>query len=157
VRGPVLRSVDSVMGELYGAPMRDDLVGQLPERYAVEFRSGAINALVAYELEALDAYMEYASATIVRDASRWREIGRMAVDGELPNVVRSVLRPAIDVPSVLRRGIPTWARLFSFGTWRSGTALSGKASLTIGELDAVAQPLRLWLVGMIEQCSRRAV
>ena len=30
-------------------------------------------------------------------------------------------------------------------------------TLTIGELDAVALPLRLWMVGVIEQTTRRAV
>jgi serine/threonine-protein kinase len=157
VRGPVLRAVDRAIVDLYGPVARDELVGRLPERCAAEFLHGAINALVAYELEALDAYMEYASATLVRDPGRWREIGRLSVDGELQTVVRTLLRPANDAASVLRRGVSTWARLFSFGTWRVGTSTNLKTALTVGELEAVSQPLRLWLVGMIEQIVRRAV
>ncbi|APR82897.1 Serine/threonine protein kinase PrkC, regulator of stationary phase [Minicystis rosea] len=157
VRGPVLRSVDKVILDLFGTEARAELVAQMPERWAAEFRNDSINALVAYDLEALDAYMELASAVLVRDPGRWREMGRLAVDGELHNVVRTLLRPAVDMSSVIRRGISTWARLFSFGAWRVGVASSGKVTLHIGEFEAVAQPLRLWVVGVIEQTARRAV
>jgi serine/threonine-protein kinase len=157
VRGPVLRSVDKAVIDLFGANAREDVVAQLPGGYAAEFRSGSINALVAYELEALDAYMEHASAVLVRDPGRWREIGRLGVDGELHNVVRTLLRPTIDLGSVIRRGISTWARLFSFGAWRVGSSPNGKVTLTISEFDPVAQPLRQWVVGVVEQTARRAV
>ena len=157
VRGPVLRSVDKVLGEIFGAGARREIVALMPEVYAAEFRNDSINALVAYDLEALDAYMEYASAIVVHDPYQWREIGRLSVDGELHNVVRTLLRPSVDIGSLVRRGVSTWARLFSFGAWRVGAAPSGKVTLTIGELDAVAQPLRLWVAGVVEQTARRAV
>jgi serine/threonine-protein kinase len=157
VRGPVLCSVDKVILDVFGAVARDQVVAQIPEVHAAEFRVGSINALVAYRLEALDAYMERATALLLRDAGRWREFGRLAVDGELHNVVRTLLRPAIDIGAVVKRGVTTWARLFSFGAWRVGNAPGGKVTLAIGELDAVAQPLRLWIVGMVEQTTRRAV
>ena len=157
VRGPVLRSVDKVLGELFGTAARAEIVALMPETYAADFRNDSINALVAYDLEALDAYMEYASAIVVHDPYRWREIGRLSVDGELHNVVRTLLRPSVDLGAVIRRGISTWARLFSFGAWRVGASASGKVTLTISELDPVAQPLRLWVAGVVEQTARRAV
>jgi serine/threonine-protein kinase len=157
VRGPVLRSVDKVLLELFGAEARDEVVAQMPASWAADFRNDSINALVAYDLEALDAYMEYASTLFVHDTSRWREIGRLSVDGELHNVVRTLLRPSTEVAHVVRRGISTWARLFSFGAWKFGTAPSGRVQLSIGEFEAVALPLRLWTAGVIEQTARRAV
>jgi serine/threonine-protein kinase len=157
VRGPVLRAVDRVILDLFGAEARAEVVQHIPVGLAADFRNDSINALVAYDLEALDAYMELASAVLVRDPSRWREIGRFAVDGELHNVLRTLLRPEVDMNQMIRRGISTWARLFSFGVWRVGTAASGKVTLNIGEFEAVAQPLRLWIVGVIEQTVRRAV
>jgi serine/threonine-protein kinase len=157
VRGPVLCSVDKVIGDVFGAVARDMVVAQLPEAHAREFQDGAINALVAYKLEALDAYMERATAMLLRDAGRWREFGRLAVDGELHNVVRTLLRPAVDTGAVVRRGVSTWARLFSFGTWQVSGAPGSKVTLTIKELDAMAQPLRLWLAGVVEQTLRRSV
>jgi serine/threonine-protein kinase len=157
VRGPVLASVDKVILDVFGAASRDDVVAGMPDVYAAEFRAGAINALVAYPLEALDAYMERATVTLLHEPTRWREFGRLAVDGELYNVVRTLLRPAVDVGGVVRRGVSTWARLFSFGAWRVGAAPNGRITLTLGELDGVALPLRMWMVGMIEQTTRRAV
>jgi serine/threonine-protein kinase len=157
VRGPVLRSVDKVVIELFGAEARDEVVSCIPEGWSADLRNDAINALVAYDLELVDAYLEYASALLFRDPGRWREVGRASVDGELHSVVRTLLRPSVELASVLRRGVSTWGRLFSFGTWRVGTAPSGKVALTLGELDAVSMSLRLWIVGMVEQTCRRAV
>jgi serine/threonine protein kinase len=157
VRGPVLRSVDRVISDVFGFSARDEVVAGMPPAYAAEFRAGSINALVAYDLEALDAYMDRATVLLVHDSGRWRDFGRLAVDGELHNVVRTLLRPAADVAGVVRRGVSTWSRLLSFGAWRVGTAANGRVTLTIGELDAVAQPLRAWLAGVVEQTTRRAV
>jgi serine/threonine-protein kinase len=157
VRGPVIRCVDKVVIDLFGPEARDEIVAQMPDEWAADFHNDSINALIPYGLEVIDAYMEYASALVVHDTGRWREIGRLAVDGELHNVVRTLLRPAVDLGSMIRRGVSTWARLFSFGAWKVGTSPSGKVLLTIGEFDAVAQPLRLWIVGVIEQTARRAV
>ncbi len=157
VRGPVLRSVDKVVTDTFGVAARDEVVAGMPPAYAADFRDNSINALVAYELEALDAYMERATVMLLHDAGRWRDFGRLAVDGELHNVVRTLLRPAVDVGGVVRRGVGTWSRLLSFGAWRVGTAANGRVTLTIGELDAVAQPLRAWLMGVVEQTTRRAV
>jgi serine/threonine protein kinase len=157
VRGPILRSVDKVVAELFGAEARDEIVAQMPSAYSSDFRNGSINALVAYELEALDAYMEYATSLVVRDIGRWREIGRVSVDGELYNVVRTLLRPSVDIAAVLRRGTSIWARLFSFGVWRVAARPDGRAELHIGEFEPSAQPLRYWVAGVVEQTVRRAV
>jgi serine/threonine-protein kinase len=157
VRGIVLRSLDKAIAETFGALARDNLVAVLPQPLATELRSGSVNALVTYDLGAVDAYLEHAKAMFVRDPMRWRELGRHAVDGELSGVVRTLLRPEDDIAALVKRGVPTWARLLSFGSWRVGTSASGKVTLAIGELDAVAQPLRLWLVGVVEQTARRAV
>jgi serine/threonine-protein kinase len=146
-----------VIIDLFGPEAREEVVAQMSESYAAEFRSGSINALVAYDLEALDAYMEFASAVLFHDVGRWREVGRLAVDGELHNVLRTLLRPTSDLPAMLRRGISTWSRLFSFGGWRVGAAPGGKSMLTISDFEAVAQPLRQWIVGVVEQTARRAV
>jgi serine/threonine-protein kinase len=157
VRGPVLSSVDRAIVDLFGVTARDEVVSRMPDAYAAELRNDSINALVAYDLEAVDAYMEHATSTLIHDPKGWRDLGNRAVDGELYSLVRTLLRPAGDAAGVLRRSISTWARLFSFGTWRVNASSTGKVTLIIGELDAVAQPLRFWIVGVIEQTTRRAV
>ena len=157
VRGPVLRSVDKVIADLFGNEARNEIVAKMPSDYARDFRDGSINALVAYELEALDAYMEHATVLVVRDPGRWREMGRVAVDGELYNVVRTLLRPTLDLAAVLRRGTSIWARLFSFGGWRVSARPDGRAELHVVEFEPAAQPLRYWIAGVVEQTVRRAV
>jgi serine/threonine-protein kinase len=129
----------------------------LPARWATDFRNDSINALVSYELEALDAYMELATALVVRELPRWRELGHRAVAGELASLVRPATRRASDVTSALKRAIPVWSRFFSFGAWRVGGAPDGRVSLHIAEFDPASQPLRLWLVGVIESTAQRAV
>ncbi|HZF53682.1 MAG TPA: protein kinase [Polyangiaceae bacterium] len=156
VRGPVLRSVDRSLGDSYGKAKRDIVVGQLPTQYANEFRHGSINALVGYELEALDAYMEIATSIVLPDTSTWRQLGRQAVGGELLNVLRTLLRPSTDLLALIRRGVSTWSRLFTFGSWRVAKSPSGRVSLQISEFDPASLPLRLWVVGMIEETACRA-
>jgi eukaryotic-like serine/threonine-protein kinase len=157
VRGPVLRSVDRTLVDEYGKNARDEVVSQMPVRYADDFRHDSINALVGYDLEALDAYMELATSLVLRDLERWRDVGRLAVAGELHSLVRTLFaRPLTDIASLMRRGISIWSRLFTFGSWRVATGPTGRVTLHIGDFDPASLPLRLWVVGMVEETARRA-
>jgi eukaryotic-like serine/threonine-protein kinase len=157
VRGPVLRAVDKGVVDMFGPKTRDEIVSLMPSKHSAEFVNDSINALVAYDLEALDSYMEVASSIAIHDLGRWRDLGRSAVDGELQQVVRTLLRPSVDLSSVMRRGVSIWARLFTFGAWRVSSATTGKVELHMTEFDPVSLPLRLWVIGMVEQTARRAM
>lgn len=156
VRGAVLRAVDKAIIEDGGVRVREQIVGQLPQRYADDFLNDSINALVAYDLEALDAYMDLATSLFVHEPNRWRQLGRSAIGGELHNTVRSVLRPAPDLQIAIRRGISIWSRLFSFGTWKVGSSTPGRVLLQVGEFDPASLALRQWVVGVVEETARRA-
>lgn len=156
VRGAVLRAVDKAITEDAGPRVREQIISQLPQRYADDFLNDSINALVAYDLEALDAYMELATSMFVHEANRWRLLGRAAIGGELHNTVRSVLRPAPDLQIAIRRGISIWSRLFSFGTWKLGPSTPGRVLLHVGEFDPASLALRQWVVGVVEETARRA-
>ena len=156
VRGAVLRAVDKALIEDAGLRVREQVVAQLPQRYADDFLNDSINALVAYDLEALDAYMDLATSISLHEPSRWRALGRLAVGGELHSTVRSVLRPAPDLQIAIRRGISIWSRLFSFGAWKVGSGQGGKVILQIAEFEPASLALRLWVVGMVEETARRA-
>jgi serine/threonine-protein kinase len=157
VRGPVLRSVDRGLIDLFGQRERDEVVRHMPGRYAADFVQGSLNAMVRYDLEALDAYMELATEILLHDVERWREIGRHAVGGELFNVVRSLLRPSPDYASLVRRGALIWAQLFSFGAWRASTGANGRALLQVADFEPASSSLRHWLAGMLEETARRAI
>ncbi|HRI71267.1 MAG TPA: serine/threonine-protein kinase [Polyangium sp.] len=156
VRGAVLRSVDKAIIEDAGQKVRDQIIGQLPQRYADDFLNDSINALVAYDLEALDAYMDLATASFAHEPNRWRMLGRAAIGGELHNTVRSVLRPAPDLQIAIRRGISIWSRLFSFGSWKVGSSSPGRVLLHVSEFDPASHALRMWVVGVVEETARRA-
>lgn len=156
VRGAVLRAVDKALIEDAGPKVREQIIGQLPQRYADDFLNDSINALVAYDLEALDAYMDLATSLSLHEPNRWRALGRSAIGGELHNTVRSVLRPAPDLQIAIRRGISIWSRLFSFGTWKIGSSAPGRVLLQVGEFDPASLALRLWVVGVVEETARRA-
>jgi serine/threonine-protein kinase len=78
------------------------------------------------------------------------------VGGELLSVLRTLLRPSTDLLALIRRGVSTWSRLFTFGSWRVAKSPSGRVSLQISEFDPASLPLRLWVVGMIEETACRA-
>jgi serine/threonine-protein kinase len=156
VRGPVLRGVDRSLIDQYGRSARDELVGQMPEQYASDFRNDSINALVSYELEALDAYMELATLRLLHTTPKWRELGRHAAGHELESALRTATRPTPDLEAAVRRGVLVWSRLLGFGKWRVATSV-GRVSLYVAEIDPASLPLRLWIVGLMEETMRRAV
>ncbi len=151
VRGPVLRGVDRALTVAYGQAPRDAALARLTGKHAEDIRAGAINALVSYELETLDAYLELASLALVADRARWRDLGRDAVAGELHGFLRAALRPSPDLGAAVRRGVSVWQRLFSFGSWRVVAAGGGGVTVHIAELDAASQALRQWVIGVIEE------
>jgi serine/threonine-protein kinase len=157
VRGPVLRSVDRALIEIYGQRERDDVVKHLPSRYAPDFLHNSLNAIVPYELEELDVFMELATELLLHEVEGWREIGRHAVGGELFSMVRTLLRPSPDYLSLVRRGAPIWAQLFTFGVWRASTSPQGRALLQIVDFEPAASSLRYFVVGMVEETARRAI
>jgi eukaryotic-like serine/threonine-protein kinase len=157
VRGPVIRAVDRAVAHIYGRAARDRIVAQMPARYAADLRNDSINALVAYDLEAIDAYLEIATAALVGHADGWRELGRSALSGELEAPLRGVTRPC-DLPTAVRRGLPVWSRLLCFGVWRTVDRPSGgKLLVQVGEIEPASLPLRFWLVGVVEETVRRAI
>ncbi len=132
----MLRSVDRTIVDEYGRSARDEVVSQMPLRYADDFKHDSINALVGYELEALDTYMELATSLVLRDLERWRDIGRLGVGGELHSLVRTLFaRPLTDIASLMRRGTSIWSRLFTFGSWRVATSPTRRVTLHIGDFD----------------------
>jgi serine/threonine-protein kinase len=156
VRGPVLRAVDQAVRERYGDGARDRVVAKMPGTWGSDLRDNSINALVSYEIEMLDTYLDIATQDVVRDANEWRAVGRAAVDGQLATLLRHVVKKETDGSAFVRRGVGVWAKLFDFGAWNVSPLAAWHVELKVGEFDAASRPLRLWLVGMIEQSARRA-
>ena len=157
VRGPALRAVDRALLDAHGQRARDEVVAQMPARFVADFRNESINALVSYELEALDAYLEIATALSVREPGRWRDLGRKGVDGDLSAFLRPAVKATSDLATVVRRGTGVWGRLFSFGSWRVAAGADHAVVLQLTDFEPASLPLRLWLIGVIEGTCSRAV
>src|SRR5262249_52934769 len=90
VRGPVLRAVDDAVLQRFGRAAREDIVARMPEEYAVDLRNNSINAMVAYELEAIEAYLHIATEVALREVDGWRGLGRASADGSLAQFLKTV-------------------------------------------------------------------
>ena len=75
IRGAVLRAVDKALIEDVGPRVREQIISQLPQRYADDFLNDSINALVAYDLEALDAYIVVCKNNCGGHAQRMKDEG----------------------------------------------------------------------------------
>ena len=58
----MLRAVDQAVQERYGEIARNRILAKLPGAWGRDLRDGSINALVSYEIEMLDAYLEIATS-----------------------------------------------------------------------------------------------
>lgn len=149
VRGVVLRAVDKYVLSTFGRGPRDRVLGALPKEIAQELELSALQAIVLYDLQAVNAYFESVTNDICQSNPSWaRTAGIAGVRGDLAQILRSALRPG-DLPVVLRRIMPVYSRLFDFGNWEVEATQLG-ATMRVGDFQSANLPLRLWLVGAIE-------
>jgi serine/threonine-protein kinase len=154
VRGPVLRGMESALIATSSALARDRVVAQLPKQCAADFHGG-INALILYDLETLNAFMEVATALVLQDVAQWRELGRQALT-ELEPTLRATLQPAKDLSTAARRGVHGWSRLLDFGEWHVRSD-DTSTILHLTGFEPAPLALRLWLVGLVEETLRRVI
>lgn len=149
VRGVVLRAVDKHVLSTFGRGPRERILQCLPKELAQEIELSALQAIVLYDLAAVNAYFDAVTNDICRSNPSWaRTAGVAAVPGDLAQILRSALRPG-DLPVVLRRVMPVFSRLFDFGSWEVEATTLG-ATMRVGDFEAAGLPLRLWLVGALE-------
>lgn len=157
-RGLVLRSVDRALIDACGRSARAEVVARVPGHCREDLCNESIDSLGWYDLEELTAYMELSTSLMLQDRERWRDFGRAAAGGELHQLVRSAFaRPTTDIALCLNRAISILMRLFTCGSWRINTRSAPKVVLTVGLIEPPSVPLRLWIVGVIEEIARRAV
>lgn len=149
VRGVVLRTIDQYTREVFGDYVRLRALQRLPKEVATELEYQALQAIVMYDVKALNAYFEGVTNEGAVGSAVWaRSAGARAVSGELGAFMRNALRPG-DVVSLLRRSTVVLSRLFSFGTWEV-VEKDDTITLRIGDMGALNAPARLWLVGVVD-------
>jgi serine/threonine-protein kinase len=149
VRGVVLRAIDGYLRQVFGEGARQRVLSAVPTNVAAELRYGSMQAIVPYDVTALNHLCDRITTEAAMGNPGWaRAAGAHAVRAELAPLIRPAL--ASTTPDVVvRRLIPCLARFYSFGTWDydDGHAVS---TLHINDMQPLNAPARSWLVGVIE-------
>ena len=155
-RGSVPRAASRWIERAYGAPARDEVLRALPAELAESYRADGFNALVWYDIEALDTFLEAATALVFGgDVAAWRTLAREHFDRDLGPIFRSTTRAA-DPETLLKRSVTAWPRLYDFANVRvaeASTSSSGavkRASVRFEGFDAASLAVRNLTVGTAE-------
>jgi serine/threonine protein kinase len=156
-RGSVPRAVNRWIERAFGAPARDDVLRVIPTELAESYRADGFNALVWYDIEALDTFLEAATALVFGgDVAAWRGLARENFDRDLGPIFRSTVARAGDPVSLLKRSVTAWSRLYDFANVRisepsssSGGTMS-RASIRFDGFDAASLALRNVTIGTAE-------
>jgi len=149
VRGLVLRSLDEYARQVFGEDARRRTLAALSPEVAREFELSTIQAIVLYDIDIANRYVDAVSRHAALGNRGWaRAAGSASVPGELSQILKSAVRPE-GTPAVLRRLCPVLSRFFSFGTWTID--LAGPIyTLRASEIDVLGPGLRLWVTGVVD-------
>jgi len=156
-RGSVPRAASRWIERAYGATARDEVLRVIPAELADSYRADGFNALVWYDIDALDTFLEAATALVFGgDVAVWRALARENFDRDLGPIFRSTVARAGDPVSLLKRSVTAWARLYDFANVRvsepsssSGGTVS-RATIRFDGFDAASLALRNVTVGTAE-------
>jgi hypothetical protein len=163
VRGSVARAANRWIERAFGGTRYEELLAALPAELAEMYRADAFNALVWYDLEALDTLLEAATAIVLGgDVATWRILAREHFERDLGPIFRGTTVRAGDPVSVLKRTVPAWSRLYDFAHVRvteastSGAGSLKRVSLRFDGFDAASLALRHVTVGTADGLVRSA-
>jgi hypothetical protein len=163
VRGSVARAAHRWIERAFGGARYDELLAALPAELSEMYRADAFNALVWYDLEALDTLLEAATAIVLGgDVAAWRVLAREHFERDLGPIFRGTTVRAGDPVSVLKRTVPAWSRLYDFANVRvteastSGAGSLKRVSLRFDGFDAASLALRHLTVGTADGLVRSA-
>ncbi len=156
VRGTLPRAVNRWIERAYGESGRDSVLRQVPRAQADLFRSDGFNALVWYDLESLDTFVEAATHTLLRgETTQWRAFARDNFEKDLVSLFRSARTG--DVPGILKRSPASWSKIFDFGTMRvSDPSTPGRVNVKVEGFDTASLALRYATIGTMEGLVRGA-
>jgi len=122
----------------------------LPSDLADLARTDAFNALVWYDLEGVDTFVE--AATVVAqggDPGSWRALARENFDRDLGPIFRPPVRVA-DGTALLKRIPSVWGRLFDFGVPKTEEASSRRVIVRVTGFEGASLSIRNIMVGTFE-------
>ena len=148
-RGTLARAAYRWIERAYGPTGRDEVLGMLRTELADSYRSDGFNALVWYDLEALDSFLEAATQSVLRgEALVWERLARENFDSDLASIFRPTRVTEWEV--ALRRVPAAWGRVFDFGTVQVGDVKGGHATVRINAFDGASLALRYLVAGTFD-------
>jgi len=143
----------------FGAAARTEMLAALPDGWSEPYRSDGYNALVWYDLEATDGFMEAATTYLLGgEVGRWRELARDNFEQDLG----PILRPSRggDPLMMLRRAPAGWGRLFDFGAFKVAEPTTNgdlvRAVVRVDGFEAASLAVRYLVVGTMEAMAKSA-
>jgi hypothetical protein len=159
VRGSFPRAASRWIERAYGDAGHKEVLALMPPDIGESYRTDGFNALVWYDLDALDMFMEAATAILLGgEVGVWRELARENFDRDLGSIFRT--QRVQDPASLLKRSSAGWARLYDFGTVRvvepSGNMPSSRLLVRVDGFEAASLALRNATIGTTEGMLRSA-
>src|SRR5262249_13233073 len=118
VRGSLPRAVSRWIERSYGEAGHKEVLAVMPTEIGDSYRSDGFNALVWYDLDALDMFMEATTALLLGgEVGVWRELARENFERDLASIFRPS-KTLQDPIALLKRSSAGWSRLYDFGVLR---------------------------------------
>ena len=148
-RGALPRAVHHWIERAYGPSGRDEILAMLPPELSETYRTDGFNALVWYDLEAIDTFLEAATQSVMRgEALVWERLAKDNFELDLASILRPTRITEWEV--ALRRLPGSWGRIFDFGTVHVTEPKGAHATLRIDGFDAASLALRYVVLGTLE-------
>ena len=145
-----MRAAGRWIERAYGIDARNEVLELLARDDAEAFRSDAFNALVWYELDAVDGLMEASTAILMEGRAQvWRTLARENFERDLAAILRPSSRLS-DVHTALKRSLAGWARIFDFGALRLGGVTGTRVIVRVEGFEAASLAMRHVMVGTTE-------
>lgn len=126
------------------------MLASLPPDLADIARTDAFNALVWYDLEMVDTFIEAATHIVqAGDPRSWRPLARDNFERDLGPIFRPGTRSA-DAGALLRRLPTVWGRIFDFGAVRASDIAPRRMSVRVDGFDAASLAIRNMVLGTFE-------
>ena len=149
-RGTLPRAIFRWVERAYGAAGRDAVLALLPATLAETYRTDGFNALVWYDLEAADTWLEATTYTLLRrEPAGWQRLARENFEKDLAPIFRPTGQRT-DAQTLLRRLPGGWGRVLDFGTPRIGEPKGKVSSVRIEGFEGASLALRHVILGTIE-------
>jgi hypothetical protein len=150
VRGTFVRAVNRWIERTFGAEARDNVLTLLPPEHADALRTDAFNALVWYDLDAVDMLMEATTAALFDgEVAQWRRRAREHNERDLGPILRPGARLG-DPDALIKRSASGWARIFDFGVMKQGTPQDGRMLVRVEGFEAASLAMRYAVIGTME-------